>query len=75
MKINTILLWVLGVFVLTNTAVALGVEESGQGMPQAIVPVDRYDFEPLPEGSEVVHNFIIQNKGTAPLIIEKVKTG
>jgi hypothetical protein len=29
----------------------------------------------VPEGSEVLHDYVIRNKGTALLIIEKIKTG
>ena len=43
--------------------------------PSAVVPEPRYEFAPVPEGSEVLHDYVIQNKGTAPLIIEKIKTG
>jgi hypothetical protein len=43
--------------------------------PQAVVLQPQYQFESVPEGREVVHEFRIQNKGTAPLLIEKVQTG
>jgi len=43
--------------------------------PQAVVPVAHFEFEPLVEGHQVVHEFRIQNQGQAPLEIQKVKTG
>jgi outer membrane protein OmpA-like peptidoglycan-associated protein len=43
--------------------------------PAAVLPVRGYEFEPVPDGFEVRHDFILQNKGNAPLIISRVKTG
>lgn len=43
--------------------------------PLAFVPKAEYEFSPVVEGVEVTYDFIIQNKGTAPLIIDNVKTG
>jgi len=43
--------------------------------PHAVVPVSHFEFEPLVEGHQVVHEFRIQNQGQAPLEIQKVKTG
>lgn len=51
------------------------VQEEPVQIPQAVLPVDRYDFASVAEGVPVAHEFIIENSGTAPLIIEKVKTG
>jgi len=43
--------------------------------PSAYVPKSGYQFEPVLEGTLVTHGFIIQNKGSAPLKIVRVKTG
>jgi hypothetical protein len=43
--------------------------------PVAVLPVRSYEFEAVPDGVEVRHDFVIQNKGTAPLFISKVNTG
>jgi hypothetical protein len=43
--------------------------------PVAFAPEGIYTFESVPEGTKITHEFIIQNKGTAPLNIENVKTG
>jgi hypothetical protein len=40
-----------------------------------VVPQDRFEFEPVPEGSEVTHQFSVKNSGDAPLLIERVRTG
>ena len=44
-------------------------------VPAAVLPARSYEFKPVLEGDEVRHDFIIQNKGTAPLFISRVKTG
>jgi hypothetical protein len=43
--------------------------------PSIFLPVSQWEFEPVVDGSAVVHDFVIQNKGAAPLNISKVKTG
>ena len=43
--------------------------------PSAFLPVDTWEFESVVDGTAVVHEFVIQNKGDAPLNISKVKTG
>jgi hypothetical protein len=40
-----------------------------------LIPDSRYTFSPVLDGTEVTHDFVIQNKGDAPLAIEKVRTG
>ena len=44
-------------------------------LPTAILPVTQWEFESVVDGTAVVHDFVIQNKGDAPLNISKVKTG
>jgi len=53
---------------------AYGAEKTIQEGPCAFVPVRSYNFAPVVDGTEITHDFVIQNKGTAPLKIEKVKT-
>lgn len=43
--------------------------------PVAIVAESTYTFSPVPEGTEVVHDFTIKNTGNAELRVEQVKTG
>ncbi len=50
-------------------------EASAEGQPVAVLPEIQYEFEPVPDGTQIQHGFIIQNKGTATLKIEKVRTG
>ena len=42
--------------------------------PNAYLPAYRYEFGSVLEGAEVLHDFVIQNKGNAPLKIIKVET-
>ena len=43
-------------------------------LPLAHLPALRYEFAPVMEGRKVVHDFVVQNKGSALLEIQKVKT-
>ncbi len=43
--------------------------------PLAFFPVNKYEFEPVVDGTHVLKDFILQNKGTAELKVERVKTG
>jgi len=62
--------------VTAETAVPGGMEyKSEGGSPSAFIPMNKFEFEPVIEGAEVIHDFIVQNKGTGVLNIDKVKTG
>ena len=54
-------------------AVGFGAQEDAG--PVAFFPQTLYEFSPVLDGAEVVHEFVVQNKGTATLSIERVKTG
>ena len=43
--------------------------------PSAFIPQTQYLFTSVVEGVDIIHKFIIQNKGTSMLKIEKVRTG
>ena len=43
-------------------------------LPSAYLPSAHFEFEPVVEGKEVVHDFVIQNKGAALLKVPSVKT-
>jgi hypothetical protein len=49
----------------------------GGSMPRASVffPQKAFEFEPVIEGVKVVHDFDVVNKGSAPLLINDVRTG
>ena len=64
----------LAAAVLAAGPAAAGVDPE-QGLPAVEVPQFRYEFESVVEGSEVVHTFVLKNRGTAPLEIQRVRTG
>ena len=43
-------------------------------LPLAHLPALRHEFTPVMEGQAVIHDFVVQNKGSAILEIQKVKT-
>jgi hypothetical protein len=43
--------------------------------PAIHVPEPQHEFEAVPEGVEVRHDFMIRNRGGADLEIQKVETG
>jgi len=43
-------------------------------LPVAHLPALLYEFAPVMEGEKVVHDFVVQNKGSATLEIQKVRT-
>jgi hypothetical protein len=45
------------------------------GSPTAVLPEVHYRFGTAIEGQTVRHDFILLNKGSADLTIEKIKTG
>jgi hypothetical protein len=51
--------------------VALAQDDGG---PAVFFPQTRYKFSPVLDGDKVVHEFVIQNKGTRMLNVRRVKT-
>ncbi len=49
--------------------------EKSSPAPVANVKEPVFNFDPVPDGFKIVHDFVIQNKGDADLIIKKVHTG
>ena len=75
MKIKNIFFFFLLSFLILNLNSAIKAENNVNTYPSAYLPLDNYEFDTIVEGTEIDHQFIIQNKGTAPLNIENVKTG
>lgn len=46
-----------------------------EGNPEIFADQTEFKFPTVLDGVQVVHNFVIQNKGDAELKIKKVKTG
>jgi hypothetical protein len=62
-------------FMLFAGAVCLGLEGEEVKNPLAVAPGEIFEFDPVLDGDQVTHNFVIQNKGDAELRIERVQTG
>jgi hypothetical protein len=75
MKKKTLLLFFLACCVLFFESASLGTENKTLNVPSVFIPKSRYEFDPVLDGTEITHDFIVQNRGTAPLTIEKVRTG
>lgn len=64
----------IGICIFFSATVSFTGEIQPIKSPSAFVPEVRYEFSPVLDGTQVTHDFIIQNKGNAPLNVEKVKT-
>lgn len=75
MKKKTLFLFFLASCILFFETASLGRENKTPDLPSVFVPESRFQFAPVLDGTEITHDFIVQNKGIAPLTIEKVRTG
>lgn len=62
----------MGVLVCCLSFAAVPAVQAG---PEAVVAEKSHDFGPVLEGNKIVHEFVMQNAGDAPLDIEAVRTG
>lgn len=51
-----------------------GTGSSGRGA-SVFFPEKAFEFKPVIDGVKVIHDFIVMNKGSAPLVISDVRTG
>jgi hypothetical protein len=65
---------VLGGVLFMTVFLAIGVGAQEDAQPSAFFPATSYEFSPVLDGTKVMHEFVIQNKGNALLKVEKVKT-
>ena len=75
MKKKTFFLFFLVCCVLFFEGASLGTENQILKHPSVFVPESHYKFAPVLDGTEITHDFIVQNRGIDPLTIEKVRTG
>jgi len=75
MKKKTFFIFALLFGILFFETGAFGAENASPNLPSVFVPESRFKFGPVLDGTEITHDFIVQNKGTTPLKIEKVRTG
>ncbi len=59
--------------ILIVPAAATAAQKDGQ--PRAVVENRDYDFGTVYAGNNIIHSFVIQNQGDAPLEIGSVRTG
>ncbi len=62
--------------IIIGTAVAMAVMAATAAAatgPEAVFPAISYKFEPVMEGGKVVHDFVIENHGDAPLVIKNIR--
>jgi len=75
MKLKFLSIFFAVVCILSFNSGAFGASKQTPPSPSVLVSESRYTFPTVIDGTEVTHDFTIQNKGDAPLVIEKVKTG
>ena len=66
-------LMVLSVSLSFNGGRAWAADEKPTPQPKAVFPEVKYTFPTIMEGTEIKHDFMIENHGQAPLIIQKVQ--
>ena len=74
MRIKMVLIFVVSFFTMFSMAISFETENEILKSPSAFFPASSYEFEQVVDGTKVMHDFIVQNRGTAPLKIERVKT-
>jgi len=50
-------------------------KQNGAKAPSMFFPAPHFEFDQMVDGTELTHDFIIMNKGTDTLQVQKVKTG
>lgn len=60
--------------IMGGTALSETVDKPVPG-PVAVTPETVYKFEAVPEGKEILHDFLVRNGGSEELIIQNIKAG
>ena len=74
MKLFTYLKWFLMICLVAFPISSVAEDKAGESLSYAL-PEAQFTFQPVVDGTEVIHDFVIQNKGTDVLSILNVKTG
>jgi hypothetical protein len=56
-----------------KTPSASAIKASLDNAPKAVFLHPKFEFDPVFEGGDIQHDFVIENKGTAPLIINSIR--
>lgn len=75
MKPKMLAVFFVAFSILMFGTVTVGLTGQAPQTPSVLIPDNQYTFSPVLDGTEITHDFVIQNKGDAPLAIEKVRTG
>jgi len=75
MKLKILAVFLTVFCIVCFKTVGYGGSNQAHPSPSIIIPESRYTFQPVLDGTEIIHDFVIQNKGAGPLEIEKVRTG
>ena len=67
--------WALVAVLLTLFISPAGGQGETGASPGAFLPQQRFEFKPVPEGTKVLHEYVLKNTGSAPLEIKEVRTG
>lgn len=74
MKLKRPFLIVIATCMLFSAAGSFGAGQKDSKSPSVYFPARYYTFKQVVDGTEIVHDFILQNKGDATLEISKVTT-
>ena len=75
MKLKIFSAFAITFCILFYTTGSFGAENKTLKSPSVFIPESRYTFAQVVDGTEITHDFIVQNKGADLLKIEKVRTG
>ena len=75
MKFKTLFTLVFTFCILFFAIFSSTAEDIAQELPCAFLPTDSYEFASVVDGAIIMHDYVIQNRGNAPLKILKVKGG
>ncbi len=74
MKLKRPFLIVIATCMLFSAAGSFGAGQKDSKSPAVYFPKRHYTFKQVVDGAEIMHDFILQNKGDATLKINKVTT-
>ncbi len=72
MKYKLFIVFAVALFSAGNSIAA---EDVSPVLPLAFIAEAVYEFEPVADGTQIMHDYLIQNKGDETLEIQKVNTG
>jgi hypothetical protein len=56
-----------------QTLSASEIKASLDKAPKAVFPQPKFEFDPVFEGTEIEHDFVVENAGEAPLVITNIR--